>query len=335
MAEEKASVSWPMCTWQTCSHPKPCFFIFDNGKQGVGLFCENPRICKACAQRWLTDKWFHFCRGPKPVVDYNNFPFQMAAIFAGEGQRRYQKYMLSTRETLQFHLTLIFDIFDVMDGLQLDGAAKNVRCALGFATQEFIEYLIVNRKRFELFIEMDNGRIFRRISRSTMDFGYDLATLSVTDSIEQKMRKFEHIDNAVDDYEIARGMMCSEMLPVFCVDKAYYIRKCRQKLKEKTGGIRKNWQWIQNILTDRKILSAHSAFTVEAKSLIDEVKSRWWIKEICDNRECKKKRADGVTLRICKGCKFMTYCSRRCQKIDWKRYNHRSICNQSFCHTLS
>ena len=31
-------------------------------------------------------------------------------------------------------------------------------------------------------------------------------------------------------------------------------------------------------------------------------------------------------LKICKGCKYVTYCSRKCQKYDWVRNRHREIC---------
>ena len=38
---------------------------------------------------------------------------------------------------------------------------------------------------------------------------------------------------------------------------------------------------------------------------------------------CGKK---GKRLRICKGCRFACYCSKKCQKYDWTRNKHRAIC---------
>ena len=29
---------------------------------------------------------------------------------------------------------------------------------------------------------------------------------------------------------------------------------------------------------------------------------------------------------ICKGCKCVKYCSRKCQKISWNKYNHDKQC---------
>ena len=33
------------------------------------------------------------------------------------------------------------------------------------------------------------------------------------------------------------------------------------------------------------------------------------------------------TLRICKGCRLVFYCNKKCQKYDWVRNGHRESCN--------
>ena len=47
--------------------------------------------------------------------------------------------------------------------------------------------------------------------------------------------------------------------------------------------------------------------------------------KICGNKKCKK--IQDLNLKICKKCKLIYYCSRYCQKIDWK-YKHRKFCDE-------
>jgi hypothetical protein len=41
---------------------------------------------------------------------------------------------------------------------------------------------------------------------------------------------------------------------------------------------------------------------------------------------CEKKKADGVKLSFCSSCRSVSYCSRECQKADWK--THKNICKK-------
>ena len=42
------------------------------------------------------------------------------------------------------------------------------------------------------------------------------------------------------------------------------------------------------------------------------------------NKKIKKGELD---LIICKKCKLVYYCSKRCQKCDWNKYNHKLVCS--------
>jgi hypothetical protein len=41
---------------------------------------------------------------------------------------------------------------------------------------------------------------------------------------------------------------------------------------------------------------------------------------------CEKREAEGVKLSFCSSCRSVGYCSRLCQKADWK--NHKVICKK-------
>eukprot|EP01083_Nonionella_stella_P176611 618409_1 len=45
----------------------------------------------------------------------------------------------------------------------------------------------------------------------------------------------------------------------------------------------------------------------------------------CQHCETIKQNTD--TWYVCNGCQFVCYCSRRCQKLDWKQSNHKRLCN--------
>ena len=63
------------------------------------------------------------------------------------------------------------------------------------------------------------------------------------------------------------------------------------------------------------------------------------VKEICcevcgrENQKIKDKkykRGWRWKLKLCKGCGLVYYCSRKCQKIDWNKRNHRRICDMKY-----
>ncbi|KAJ7624300.1 hypothetical protein DFH06DRAFT_1446002 [Mycena polygramma] len=54
----------------------------------------------------------------------------------------------------------------------------------------------------------------------------------------------------------------------------------------------------------------------------------------CDNIECGKTEARSQ-FRRCSGCKAFFYCSRKCQKADWKRGGHRENCSPHMMLTLA
>jgi hypothetical protein len=49
----------------------------------------------------------------------------------------------------------------------------------------------------------------------------------------------------------------------------------------------------------------------------------------CGSPECTQSSLDVASLRLCGGCRRVTYCSRRCQKIAWRHLTapHRRVCD--------
>ena len=46
----------------------------------------------------------------------------------------------------------------------------------------------------------------------------------------------------------------------------------------------------------------------------------------CQWRGCNQRINGDTKFKKCKGCKMVRYCSRKCQKLDWK-LNHKHICH--------
>eukprot|EP01084_Bolivina_argentea_P239009 401630_1 len=41
-----------------------------------------------------------------------------------------------------------------------------------------------------------------------------------------------------------------------------------------------------------------------------------------------------IRFKLCGGCNLVHYCSRKCQKYDWNKYNHKKLCS-AFVHFMS
>eukprot|EP01083_Nonionella_stella_P015633 43764_1 len=54
-------------------------------------------------------------------------------------------------------------------------------------------------------------------------------------------------------------------------------------------------------------------------------------------QHCETIKQDTDQWYVCNGCRFVFYCSRRCQKVDWNQNNHRRLCNvlRTYPHNIS
>ena len=64
----------------------------------------------------------------------------------------------------------------------------------------------------------------------------------------------------------------------------------------------------------------------KASGKTDRGKDKRYIPErvIC----CNVCNLASTKMKWCKKCKIVRYCSKKCQKIDWKRNNHKRLCKK-------
>lgn len=118
--------------------------------------------------------------------------------------------------------------------------------------------------------------------------------------------------------------------------KDYYLNKAQRKQSQTKGVVQKNYQWIYDFLTKGTGEFILDDSPVEDQEWKTALKRSWRGQSDmkCDNRECDRTYLKGwdknlnFDFKRCGRCRMMHYCSRRCQKIDWNRYNHRKLCFQ-------
>ena len=71
-----------------------------------------------------------------------------------------------------------------------------------------------------------------------------------------------------------------------------------------------------------------STFYETVMNLGEQVWNTKWNSVKCQNFACDKKRTDVEKFYKCKKCRVIRYCSKRCQKMDWNRDNHKRYCRK-------
>ena len=267
--------------------------------------------CKPCAKRLLRKAF------AEPLRQYTvvSFAFTISPLSATP---HYLRYLINSKEKVAFHLHKMFSALEIMDSYSMAPKGKVIKLGLTGTITRVIDRLSISRKGIESLIEMEDGELFQKVlfenSDSIQDHNNDCIAAY---DLDQLTLKTENLDS---NYKLQRQLMSTTMAHFCWCHKRYYERKCIKKLKKTTGRIRGNWLWIQKRLKSPPVNLLNllnEEWTIdEMKANFAETKAAWRDHEICGNRDCKKRRGNGVKLKICKGCKFMTYCSRRCQKID-------------------
>ncbi|KAJ7761176.1 hypothetical protein DFH07DRAFT_957254 [Mycena maculata] len=86
------------------------------------------------------------------------------------------------------------------------------------------------------------------------------------------------------------------------------------------------------VITQSPVFDAWRTFTESAaerqkmKQLFDSDEAPSSL--VCDNTECSKV-SEKSGFKRCAGCKYTSYCSRDCQKRDWKEGGHREECHKN------
>eukprot|EP01084_Bolivina_argentea_P213808 363024_1 len=109
-----------------------------------------------------------------------------------------------------------------------------------------------------------------------------------------------------------------------CVDTSMLIG--RSKMEENYDMVAKLHRYFSDIYCDNKSCKKSYCFDKYGTSFGESAKPHW----IENNIDIVMKPLS--KWYICKGCHLTFYCSRKCQKFDWVRNNHKCLCQSIQLH---
>ena len=140
----------------------------------------------------------------------------------------------------------------------------------------------------------------------------------------------------------SNAMQCILSLIVY---GAHYLRNCRCDTSEPNYNFTKLMQWFGKIKRmsinekSQRMKMKQALVCLRNKEYLDRMyyihqdlaEHVWrekWMDMGCARVGCKVKRKDSDHLYKCKKCRVVRYCSKRCQKIDWKKNHHAMYCGR-------
>lgn len=290
-------------------------FVVDRKKL---ILHANGPICTQCAVNLMSVASVNKSQnteiahiiGSHSIFMFSDF---MHSIFVNTN---YLYFFLQSKQHLhRFLLTATY----IIRKSQNDGGTESTKRCDNYrlCITRFMEFVGWKKHLVRWFIESGNGRFFK-------DF-----VITEFGKYKKKRRSFNAPTERLSDrfhwmYPVITHLARHEM---------GYLHRAKRKKLETSGRIRKNYEWIEMVLEENeKALRQDTLDFMFCRNGVME--NRLEFKEslrsriVCDNRDCQRKASDdtGTTFKRCRRCRMMHYCSKRCQKIDWNKYNHRSLC---------
>ena len=329
---------------RTCRYygtSKQCFDI-----DPIGLrVAAQPKICNQCSIKILSIACTEFNTNTKTahLLKKQNilmFANLFRALFSHPNNLY---YFLQNKQTFNRYL------FTMMEIIRKLKNSNNVKLCEYYTiyVSNFMRFVGQKRHLIKWFIEAQNGKYFKQF-------------------VIDEFNKYKHKNNNNNKNKLSERYLWMYPVITFINKKhEYYIKKAIIKKDLYKGKTRRNYIWIERILQEKTLpatIKYGGINDLEFLFCYDESKRQRvnfgkMLKKniICDNRECplrsciervsskskfrdKNGRRHEIIIERgkvhkgkwykCKRCRMMYYCSRRCQKIDWNKYYHKSLCFQ-------
>lgn len=118
-----------------------------------------------------------------------------------------------------------------------------------------------------------------------------------------------------------------EKVSVSCMQFGRVLAKELKGLCKVVWKRRKERVYNVNGMVGGKVALSESQFVTVEKAFEEIVGGKKDVLGVCDNEDCRL--ADVVvrrrSLQQCSGCRAVSYCSKECQRVDWRK-GHRDHC---------
>ena len=185
---------------------------------------------------------------------------------------------------------------------------------INWHTGRYVEFIEITSFRYMARNDKIFDVVFNHFAVNVIDFAGEYAR---GDSWNTDEGEFAFIL-----YSMLKRSLVSHIVPWLRMESNKMHRRIWHKLQTDWTAIDKSLATISVTDDVADLLNRRKEYQIRKHRAL---RAKCAAKIPCGNAICRKIN-EGNQFKVCGKCKIVSYCSRKCQKYDWTKFNHRALC---------